>query len=114
VLRDASTWYHYTYQWPTDATPVPADYDGDGRTDMALWRADTGVWAVRTSVSDFTQDLAFPQPWGVSGDHPVPGDYDGDGRADLAVWRPGTGVWYVRFSSQNYASGLTLVWGVFR
>ena len=30
-------------------TPVPGDYDGDGVTDLAVYRAATGQWFVRNS-----------------------------------------------------------------
>ena len=30
--------------------PLPYDYDGDGRTDMAVWRPDTGEWIVINSL----------------------------------------------------------------
>jgi beta-glucosidase-like glycosyl hydrolase len=65
---------------------VVHDYNGDGRSDLAVWRPSTGVWWVHGVES---------VQWGRAGDVPVAGDYNGDGRADLAVWRPSTGVWWV-------------------
>ncbi len=71
------------------------DYNGDGTTDIGVYRPSTGQWLLRGQSGG---------AWGTSGDVPVPGDYNADGRTDLAVWRPSTGTWYVQGIS-------TTVWG---
>lgn len=73
---------------------VAADYDGDNRDDLAIFR--NGTWWIRNSSNGATQVLLF----GQAGDVPVPGDYDGDGADDLAVFR--NGFWYVRTSASAY------------
>jgi len=71
--------------------PVPGDYDGDGKTDLAVWRKGDGTWRISYSGGG-----VLVQQWGVAKDYPVPGDYDGDGKTDLAVWRPWNGGdWYI-------------------
>src|SRR5688500_1123702 len=61
-----------------------ADYDGDARSDLALWtpRQDAGASTFFTRGGD---GVTYPAAWGELFDVPITGDYDGDGRADHAV-----------------------------
>lgn len=75
--------------------PTPADYDGDGLADIAVWRASTGIWYVLKSSENFNVNKAQYFSWGKLGDIAVPADYDGDGKADFAVFRYTENRWYI-------------------
>ena len=77
------------------ADKPPADFDGNGTTDISVFRPATGSWFVRNGTS---------AAWGTSGDIPVPADYDGNGTADIAVFRPSSGTWFVQ-------NGIAAAWG---
>jgi len=87
---------------------APADFDGDGRTDISVFRPSDGTWYVMQSGSNTFRATHF----GTNGDKIVPGDYDGDGRTDFAVFRAVStiGVWYILQSSDN--AFRTLQWGL--
>src|SRR5436190_1510336 len=74
---------------------VPADYDGDGIDDIAIWRPTEGRWYVLTSKTGFYPSSASISEWGKIGDVPVPADYDGDGKTDAAVFRSTQNCWYI-------------------
>src|SRR5690606_32218152 len=68
--------------------PVPADYDGDGIYDPAVYR--DGQWWINGSSQG-----EVVHTFGIATDIPTPGDFDGDGKTDVAVYRPESGLWYI-------------------
>lgn len=85
--------------------PVLADYDSDGRTDLAAFTqtaslGGSALWSLLQSSTGQRVDVRF----GVAlsaGDKliPVAGDYDGDRIIDLAVYHSTTGQWDISQSS---------------
>lgn len=85
-------------------TPAPnrtnADFNGDGRTDYAVFRDAAGskTWYVQNNGTTGGTTVQF----GLDGDQVVPEDFDGDGIDDIAVWRSGTeGFFYILRSSNG-------------
>jgi hypothetical protein len=83
----------------------PADFDGDGRTDLSVFRPETGSWYVLNSSNASFRAVAFGNDLDVL----APGDYDGDGKTDTAVFRPAEGIWYMMtkagfFSSRSFGA----------
>ncbi len=69
------------------------DYNGDGTSEIALFRPGGGVWALR-GLSRFS--------FGSAADVPATGDYDGDGTSDPGVFRPASGLWAARALTRLY------------
>ncbi len=68
-----------------------SDFDGDGKTDLSIFRPTNGNWQIQTSSNNVVSTPHF----GSVDDIMVPGDYDGDGKTELAIFRPSEGVWYL-------------------
>ncbi len=77
-----------------------ADFDGDGKTDISVFRPSTGNWFITNSSNNGFNAATF----GQNGDIITPGDYDNDGKADYAVFRNGN--WYILRSSDNIFFGI--------
>jgi hypothetical protein len=80
-------WFYRECVGQAGDKPQPADYDGDGKADFAVFRPVSGAWYIQQSRDGFTSTL-----FGENEDKPVAADYDGDGKADIAVYRAERGI----------------------
>ncbi|MEO7506927.1 MAG: FG-GAP-like repeat-containing protein, partial [Pyrinomonadaceae bacterium] len=80
----------------SDARNSVADFDGDFKSDLSVFRPSNASWFLLRSSAGFTGSQ-----FGISTDRIVPADYDGDGKTDIAVYRPSIGTWFIINSLTN-------------
>lgn len=84
----------------TPSRKILFDYDGDGKSDVSVFRSSVGYWYLNNTSNGFSA-VSF----GISNDKIVPADYDGDGKTDISVFRDGN--WYRLNSSNNSFSAVS-------
>ena len=112
TLNTSSTQFGLSGDIPLGVRPgtprvQASDFDGDGLSDITVFRPSSATWFTRFSASGFSTTASTQ--FGLNGDIPVNGDYDGDRRTDHAVYRPSTGVWFIQRSSTGTL--LMVNWG---
>ncbi|MDP8214092.1 MAG: VCBS repeat-containing protein [Candidatus Euphemobacter frigidus] len=96
--NDTTTPTGYAYVFFGSALPKnpvlsSGDYDGDGTSNIAVFRGETGLWAVRGVTRAY---------FGGSSDIPVSGDYNGNGTSDIGIYRGSSGLWAIRGVTRSY------------
>jgi Divergent InlB B-repeat domain len=88
--------------------PVTGDWNGDGVTQVGLYRPSTGQWFLDRngdrSWDGCRRDLCISS-FGTAEDLPVTGDWNGTGRSKVGLFRPRTGEWLLDLNGNNQWDG---------
>ena len=123
VFRPSIGWWFLDYsgngQWDgcttdrcynfgiSEDTPVTGDWNGDGKTEIGVFRKSIGWWFLDYNAdgtwSGCSTDRCYN--FGIFEDTPVTGDWNGDGKTEIGVFRPSIGWWFVDVNGDGTWSG---------
>jgi Tol biopolymer transport system component len=93
----------FTFGGQPGDQPIAGDWNGDGRTDLGIFRGGTFFRGVITATTACircfpvtTVEPMDPLPFGQASDRPIAGDWDLDGIDDVGVYRPNTSTFLLR------------------
>ena len=97
---DLSTHFFSKGKFDTDLfIPVPSDFDGDGKTDIALFNRITANWYILRSSDSVSEN---PKRWCSDWNEiPLPGDVNGDHKADVSCFNGDDGRWPTSLSGSG-------------
>lgn len=90
--------FQFTVFGTASVNDARVDFDGDGKTDVSVFRPADGTWYISNSSNNSVGVSNF----GISTDIPTPADFDGDNKTDVAVFRSGN--WYILGSTAGFSS----------
>jgi hypothetical protein len=85
--------------WGSDGPIFTGDLNGDGKTDVFMWRDSDKSWTVNLSSGAGFAMQRWVGAWGSDG--PIfTGDLNGDGKTDVYMWRGADSSWTVNLSGR--------------
>ena len=123
VFRPSIGWWFLDYngngQWDgcttdrcynfgiSEDTPVTGDWDGNGKTEIGVFRKSIGMWFLDYNGDGTWSGCSADRCYnlGISEDKPVTGDWNGDGKTEIGVFRPSIGWWFVDVNGNGTWNG---------
>jgi hypothetical protein len=97
----------FNHGCPVRFEPLTGDFNGDGKTDLAVRDINTGVFYMRPGPDHATETSFAWQPG--AGYQPYAGDFNGDGKTDIGLRDISSGVFYTRLGP-DYGTEQTYAW----
>ncbi len=81
--------------------PVTGDWNGDGKTEIGIWRPSNYNFYLDLNGSNSwdSGDLSFK--FGIADDQPIAGDWNGDNKTEIGIWRPSESKFYLDVNASN-------------